>query len=336
MFGHPNFHRHNLSEVPLNRDLFLVDAKHMGEYEREWLSLYDGKEYEPTYWVSYVAVRARFTEALELSWYPNINTRFHELKVILPAEAFICCIGQVRHDGNPVIFVRSEWLEELYLRKNSIFALVDAIGIKSVIRSAKLSRSDWIAVRARIDEIASHYPNVAFVSVADSVLLKSHWRPANVDLKQSYDYEPEVILDAIAEVDRAFREALALGTYAVLVQGANEYYDDSLLHISASQNHISLNSIGLPLAQLYEIDSAARRAIKGGQHAPFDLYIDSTFLHSLDLEHGFDREALVTGTYESKMASGPARYYAVSLAKIQQSRRRLNSVSARAGEPGPR
>ena len=92
----------------------------MAEFEREWLELYAGREYDPKYLVSYVAVRARFDEVLELSWYPNVNTRFHEVRVTLPKAAFVACIGQCRHDGNPSIFVQSEWLGELYLRANSV------------------------------------------------------------------------------------------------------------------------------------------------------------------------------------------------------------------------
>jgi hypothetical protein len=115
---------------------------------------------------------------------------------------------------------------------------------------------------------------------------------------------------------------LELGTYAVLVQGVNEYYRDPLLHISPSNNHVSLSSLGLPFVQLLAIDAAARKAIRAGDHAPCDLYIDSDCLDSLDLEFGFKREELATGAYQTKMSSGDGQYYAVSLAKIQSSRRK--------------
>ena len=94
MFDHPNFKHYAFSEIPPNRDLFLIDVKDMAEFEREWLELYAGKECDPNYLVSYVAVRERFDEVLELSWYPNVNTRFHEVRVTLPKAAFVGCIGQ--------------------------------------------------------------------------------------------------------------------------------------------------------------------------------------------------------------------------------------------------
>jgi hypothetical protein len=84
VFRHPNFRHYAFSEVPANRDLFLIDVKNMAEFEREWLELYAGREYDGKYLVSCVAIRARFDEVLELSLYPNVNTRFHEVRVTLP------------------------------------------------------------------------------------------------------------------------------------------------------------------------------------------------------------------------------------------------------------
>lgn len=34
MFGHPNFKHYAFSEVPANRDLYLIDVKDMPEFER--------------------------------------------------------------------------------------------------------------------------------------------------------------------------------------------------------------------------------------------------------------------------------------------------------------
>jgi hypothetical protein len=322
VFGHPNFRHYGFSEVPANRDLFLIDVKDMVEFERWWLELYNGREYDPKYLVTYAAVRAQFDEVLELSWYPNVSTRFHEVRVMLPKSAFVTCIGQYRHDGNPSVFVQSEWLRELYLRANSIFALIDAIGVEAAIRSGRVTRPRLLVLRNRIDEIAAQWPKVSFVSFGDSLLLKTHWWPGNFELDRQYDYEPETIIDICAKIDAAYRDALELGTYAILVQGVNEYYQDPLLHVSSSNNHVSLNSLGLPFVQLLAIDAAARKAIRAGEHDPFDLYIDSDCLHSLDLEFGFKRDELAKGSYQTKMASGEGQYYAVSLATIQASRRK--------------
>jgi hypothetical protein len=152
VFDHPNFRHYAFSDVPPNRDLFLIDVEDMAEFEREWLELYAGRDYAPKYLVSYVAVRARFDEVLELSWYPNVSTRFHEVRVTLPKSVFVACIGQYRYDGNPPIFVQSEWLRELYLRANSIFALIAAIGVEVAIRSDRVTRSRLLVLRDRISD----------------------------------------------------------------------------------------------------------------------------------------------------------------------------------------
>jgi hypothetical protein len=58
-------------------------------------------------------------------------------------------------------------------------------------------------------------------------------------------------------------------------------YDDALLHVSETGNHISLNSLGPPFAQLQSIDQAARSAIRQVTHGPAELYIDSTSFRSI-------------------------------------------------------
>jgi hypothetical protein len=321
-FEHPEFWLVDFSEVPLDRDTYLIDEADIPHYERQWRHTFEGRDFAPEYLVTFVAVRDRRPEALELAWYPNVSTRFHEVgSITLPREAFVCCVQQPRYGGNPAIFVESEWLKDFYGRRHSVFALVDAIGITEVFRSARLSRPQLITLRDRVDEIAARFPEVALVSVADSIILKSQWRPGDVRANQKYDYQPEIVIDAIAEIDRAFQDVLGLRTYAVLVQGANAYYDDQLLHISSTQNHVSLNSLGVPLAQLLEIDAAVRKALHDGVHARFDLYMDTPFLHSLNLQHSFDREALAKGSYKSKMAAGAEhQYYAVDLETIQTNR----------------
>jgi len=103
---------------------------------------------------------------------------------------------------------------------------------------------------------------VSFISFADSLLLKSNWTVGHYESTVKYTYSPEVFFGLFDELRVLYREELGLEIYAVLTQGSNEYYDDDVTHISASGNHISLNSLGLPFAQLLAIDDAARTAIR--------------------------------------------------------------------------
>jgi hypothetical protein len=82
-----------------------------------------------------------------------------------------------------------------------------------------------------------------------------------------------------------------------------------LLHESATRNHISLNSLGLPFAQLLAIESAARKAIRDGTHAPADIYMDENFFRSLRLAHGFDKRHRVKHAYVAPMAKGEGFYF---------------------------
>ena len=96
-----------------------------------------------------------------------------------------------------------------------------------------MTRSRLLVLRDRIDEIAAQWPKVSFVSFGDTLLLKTHWWPGNFELTQQYQTEPETIIDIYAQIDRAYRDALELGTYAVLVQGVNVHYrDPPLAHLA--------------------------------------------------------------------------------------------------------
>jgi len=147
------------------------------------------------------------------------------------------------------------------------------------------------------------------VSFADSLLLKSNWFVGQFDSDISYSYEPETLIHLIPKVAAIYQEVLGMAVYAIVTQGVNEYEDRSLIHRSAAGGHVSLNSLGLPFAQLLAIDDAARSAIRSKLHAPYDLYIDELFFHSLHLRYGFDKHAQPSAEYTAPMSSTPGKYY---------------------------
>lgn len=128
------------------------------------------------------------------------------------------------------------------------------------------------------------------MSFADSLLLKSDWTVGHYERGVRYTYAPERLLGVLPLVRAAFREELGLDMYAVLTQGSNEYDEASPLHVAPSKNHVSLNTLGLPFAQLISIDHAVRGALKAREHAPTDIYMDTTLFLSLRLRREFDRE----------------------------------------------
>lgn len=315
-FTHEQFEHFEFDAVPLDRDVFLMDEKWIPEWEAAYLDLFEGKEFRNIGYISYAAVRSATPEALEISWYPNIFDRFHEVSVVLPREAFVACIDVHDYDEKPHIFVKAGWLSVLHLRPYSAFALIDAIGVKQALTTGQLSGSKLVALRDRIDGIAEATPGVAFVSFADSLLLKANWFVGQFDSDVSYSYEPEKLIHLFPQVASAYQDILGMSIYATITQGVNEYADPSLIHRSASGAHVSLNSLGLPFAQLLAIDEAARSAIRSGRHGRYELYVDDLFFHSLRFKYGFDKHAQPNAAYPAPMSSYPGKYYCASATTI--------------------
>src|SRR5207253_10855548 len=130
------------------------------------------------------------------------------------------------------------------------------------LRKGAIEKQRLAELRERIDQVAAKYPNIFFVSFADSLLLKSNWHVGQYDSPVKYTYEPEPFIIAIADLRRVYHDVFGMAIYAVLTQGSNEYYEDAVFNISESGNHISLNSLGAPFAQLRALEDAARQAIR--------------------------------------------------------------------------
>jgi hypothetical protein len=253
MFDHPLFRTYTFEDVPLDRDVYLMDERWLGQYEASLVAMFNGGKYENIGYISYAAIRHVNELSLELSWYPIVHDRFHEVTVRLPRDQFITCVDCWQYDEKPHIFVKSAWLSNLHLRQYSAFALIDAIGVKNAITRHELSKEKLVELRNRIDLLAVNNPGVSFVSFADSLLLKSNWSVGTFDSSVEYTYEPEALVKLFPQILVIYEEVLGLRIYAALTQGLNEYYDQSLIHVSQSANHVCLNSIGLPFAQLMAI-----------------------------------------------------------------------------------
>ena len=268
--------------------------------------------YEVGY-VSHVAVRRINEETLELSWYPNIRSRFHEVSIILPRDKVKVCVACDQYDVKPYIFVDNDWLEHLYLREYSVFALIDAISVKDAIRKNLLTKEKLIKLRTKIDELAEKYEDISFISFADSLILKSNWDTGYYEKGIECSYHPEIFLTVIKKIEEIYRTVLGLEIYAVLTQGSNEYYGESLLHISDTKNHICLNSLGVPFAELLAIENSAKLAFKSGIHPPMQLYMDEQLYHSLRFKYEFKKNEKPNNTYEAIMKSHEPKYYYSSL-----------------------
>ena len=151
--------------------------------------------------------------------------------------------------------------------------MTDAIGVKKALENGDLSREKLIELRNRIDDLAKEYDEISFISFADSILIKSNWTVGNYKSDINYTYKPEIFIDIIIKLRSIYNDTLNLDMYAILTQGSNEYYDDALLHVSETNNHISLNSLGVPFADIKSIEEAVRDVISNKIHKPSQLYM---------------------------------------------------------------
>ncbi|MCX2801999.1 hypothetical protein OQJ68_09390 [Microbulbifer thermotolerans] len=309
MFEDDDIDKYSFEEIPLDRDCCLISEIYMEEFDEALQKMLRGEECNPykVGYVSRVAIRAINSNSLDLSWYLNTSTRFHEVSISLPRDVFKVCVGCCQYDIKPHIFVDHDWLENLHLREYSVFALIDAIGVKKALRDNALTKDKLIELREKIDKLAEIESDISFISFADSLILKTNWDVGYFLKGIKYSYKPEKILLVIKELDRIYQEVLGLPIYAVLTQGSNAYYGDPLLHISKSQNHICLNSLGVPFAELLAIESAAKSAIKSGVHPPMQLYLDEQFYHSIQFKHEFKKNDNPKNSYSAIMKSSEPR-----------------------------
>lgn len=311
MFENDDIDKYSFEEIPLDRDCLLMSENYMREFDealKKMLRREECNPYEVGY-VSPVAIRMINDNSLELSWYPNTFTRFHEVSITLPRDKVKICVGCWQYDIKPYIFVDHEWLEQLHLREYSVFVLIDAIGVKTAIRDNLLSKEKLIALRDDIDKLAEKYRDISFISFADSLILKSNWDVGYFHKGIKCSYRPETFFTVVKELESIYENVLGLKVYAVLTQGSNEYYGESLLHISSSKNHICLNSLGVPFAELLAIESAAKEAIKSGVHPPMQLYLDEQFYNSLQFKFEFKKNTKPKNTYSAIMKSYQPSYY---------------------------
>lgn len=317
MFSRNEIEHYAFEDVIVGRDIFIMKKMWVPAYEQYIEDVYALKNPEPVGYISHASVCSASKDYLEISWYPNIYDRFHEVVVRLPRREFVACVGCRDIDEKPRIFVSDEWLEDLHNRPYSMFALVDAIGVKKALDTDHLNEAKLLRLREALDELVGQEPGIAAFSFADSVLIKADWTVGAFDTSVAYTYTPERLLNVVESTFAAFKAHLELDCYACITQGFNEYSDGKVIHTSASGNHISLNSLGLPFAQLMSMDYAVHAAIKSGAHQPYQLYLDENYYRSLQWAYGFDRDGQTSGAYSSPMSHRRGRYFCADMTPLR-------------------
>lgn len=312
------FRKYDFLDLPTDCDLFLMDVKWLPEWEAEWIKVFegaDGSPYEVGY-VSFASVKHSSQDRAEIEWFANTHTRFHSIITAIPKEAFVICAEAYEYERKSTIFVKGDWLASLHSRTHSTFAMIDVSDFTAALNSGSVTSDALHVLRDEIDRLADASPLVSFTSFADSLLLKTNWAIGSWDNPTSMNYEPETFIALISDINDAYRAILNAETYAVIAQGSNEYYGAELVHTSSRGNHISLNSLGLPFAQLAAIESAARSGFKNGLHPRSELYLDRDFFLSLGINDHEWRSCLPRFKYKTKLAFREVSYVCASRADI--------------------
>ena len=331
-FEHPNYEVFTPDTLQPNTEILLQDEIYIEDYRQLIDDLDNGKPWKSVGYVSFVTVERKTAHVIELSFCSDRADRVHDFLVSLPHDQFVACVRAWKWDERPTLFVRSQWLEKMLMRSNCIFGLIDAIRFGEKLATGIALDEHLLKLRSGLDEIASRYSQIFFVSFSDSVLLKSHWSLGFFKTGVRYSYDPESFIHVFKEIKTLFKDSLGLEVYGVFTQGSNEYPNESLRHISKSENHVCLNSIGAPFADLFTIDESARQVHKEMEKT-CDLYLDESYFKSLRLNAKFRQSVLDWHSYTSRLRKAEAWYACVTCDEILQN---LKPVRAQVGQGGNR
>lgn len=308
-FEHPQVETYDFHKVPIGSGLYLMDAKHFHAYEAAFRKFMQGEEYEHVGVVADAVVTAIHAEAIELDVTTGWVKSHHSIHVSLPFDKFKLCVGSEYWDERPRLFVEGEWLLDVFTRNHSVFGLFDAIGIKSMIQNAKINKGQLKTLREGVDLIAGNFPELSFLSFADSILLKSNWTVGHYEAEVTHSYKGEVFIAVFFELRELYYRVLGTGSYIVITQGTNEYSSDGLLHVSSVGNHISLNSLGIPFAELKAIENSARCRIRKGVHSDAEIYMDQSFYFSLPDDYKIRKRMERRCSYDPVFENDKDSYY---------------------------
>ena len=105
MFEHEKFDKYAFENVPLNRDIYLIDEKWMSKYEASLLEVFagNGADYQPVGYISYACARKIVPEGTEL-----YGTRTSMIVFMRSQYAtqntYVTCVGSWQCNKKPHVF----------------------------------------------------------------------------------------------------------------------------------------------------------------------------------------------------------------------------------------
>lgn len=286
---------YSFDRLPCGPDYFLVSAEHVEDLRREWTAYVTSspRTQHPNNFLPYrvCALDASRPESCDVNICIDQQTRYHGATKTLSRNQFVLCVHFPNFGKRPYLVVSREWFDAIEREAFSLYALIDAVGMKGLLSAQGIVDASQLArLRDGIDTIARQHPDHAFLTFADNVLVKTNWTASRSDYTTTY--EPERFVGLVGEVAAVFAVALGLKAYAVVTQGANQVDDPTLLHVSNEKNHILFASLATPFAELFEIDRSARSAVHDGRHPPKELYLSKSLFLTLRFRQTSSRDRL--------------------------------------------
>ena len=304
------------SELPRERDIGVVGGAQLEVMQALWRHYLrpdsEGADKHPNnflnvLWCSVDAIRE---DAIDLEIQVNTRDRSHCAVRTLPKARLLAHVRFLDRDGHPYLIVDQAWFEELQGSSFSIYGLVDAAEMRQYLaKVGSIPGGQIDKLRERIDVLAAQNQHCAFISLADSIVVKTCWSGGSGDYESTY--QPERFIVLLEKLRDAFASVFDLPAYAVAAQGGNQCGDGSLIHVSKERNHVFVPSLATPFAQLFEIERAARKYIHEGLHRRSTLYLSKALFQSLRFKgHSVPPELGVRLIgYESKVVSPEASCY---------------------------
>jgi len=187
-------------------------------------------------------------------------------------------------DGETYIVIKKKRYDSLWKKHSVSFAYIDLIGTKAIFkRSLDELIELFKKLQAKIDTFANTHPEIAILSFADSLIVKTTWC-----YHTKKKYNPETFLQNILQLRTILSQEIGVKPYIILAQGQNFIETKEIYHTNAKLNHFGMLSLGPPFASLFGIDNIVKWLRDSDKKS---LYIEKMFYDSLE-----DRSFLNTTT----------------------------------------
>jgi hypothetical protein len=298
----------SFEELPIGKNILMISEIQARSLKRNWTRKYneDGEyvlKYIPAPIVyNWCAIEFKNKNSYSIKVSINTHSRFHVSSRILPKKHFIACVQQYEYEKQPYLIVSQSWFKDFERSMFSNYALIDAIGMKSLLeKQGRLENAQVQALRKGIDSLSKKYSKYVFFTFADNVIVKLNWKTNR--RTYSSTYRPEEFIEVVEEVNLIIKKAIGLKSYSVITQGWNDFVQPTPIQISKLGNHIFFGGLGGAFADLLEIDSTVRKSIREKRHASESGYLSDSFFDSLRFKKWRQKEL-----YQSQMIKYNSAY----------------------------